>query len=59
MQSHAYRNLAEDTPVFGDKGTLSDCGGENCVESGGKGGLDCVADSLEADTVVGADRFFE
>ena len=46
-------------PVFADQGALAGNRGQHRVERRRKGGLNGVADDLEADTIVGADRLVE
>ncbi len=57
VQRHADPNWAEIAPVFGDQGVLGGNCGQHRVEGRGKDGLDGVADDLEANAIVDADRF--
>src|SRR5829696_9344074 len=57
VDCHADPNRTERAPVFGRQGALSGNGGQDCVECCRKGGLNSVADDLEADAIVGVDRF--
>ena len=59
VQRHADPDRTEGTPIFGDQGALGGNRGQHRVERRGKGGLNGVADDLEADPIVGADRLVE
>ena len=59
VQRHAHRDRTERAPVFGDQGALGGNRGQHRVERRGKGGLNGIADGLEADAIVGADRLVE
>ena len=59
VQRHADPDRTEGAPVFGDQGALGGNRGQHRVERRGKGGLNGIADDLEADAIVSADRFVE
>ncbi|MCD6034235.1 MAG: hypothetical protein K0S78_6421 [Thermomicrobiales bacterium] len=59
VQGHADPDRTERAPVFGDESSLGGNRGPHRVGRCGKGGLDSVADDLEADAMVRADRFVE
>jgi hypothetical protein len=59
VQRHADPDRTERTPVFSYEGALRGNRGPHRVECRGKSSLNGIADDLEADTILSADRFVE